>query len=208
MRSKKYHKPPIGTFEEEVDPIGFAKIVSAEYGTMENGYHAQLRAFLQKAYHSCQLFREYPDAFEKLKRAPFWKASRQRPKDLTTSRWVLLIIMQAKTSNVRVRASKYAKILDQFERDGIKVAQVADRIKKLGGVEAAYRLIVAAEQRRSQASADGGTEERHNSSAPGAACLTQRRRKSSWREDGGRNEIAFHEGYGECARRSPADVVL
>jgi hypothetical protein len=147
----------IGSFGE--DAIGFAKRVAAEYATMENGYHAQLRSFLQKAYHSYQLFREYPDAFEKLKRAPFWKDSRQRPKDLTTSRWVLLIIMQAKTSNVRVRASKYAKILDKFAGAEIKVTQVANRIKKLGGVEAAYKRIVAAEQRRSQALGDGGMED-------------------------------------------------
>ena len=118
---------------------------------------------MQKAYHSYQLFLEFPDAFEKLKRAPFWKDSRQRPKDLTTSRWVLLIIMQAKTSNVRVRASKYAKILDQFAGDEIKVTQVANRIKKLGGLEAAYKQIVAAEQRRSQASVDGVMKEAERS---------------------------------------------
>jgi hypothetical protein len=159
MRPEENDRPPIGRFEEEVDPIGVAKMVAAKYATMENGYHAQLRAFLQKAYHSYQLFCEYPDEFEKLKRAPFWKASRQRPKDLTTSRWVLLIIMQAKTSNVRVRASKYAKILDHFARAEIKVPQVANRIKKFGGVEAAYKRMVAIEQRRCQASAHGGMEE-------------------------------------------------
>jgi hypothetical protein len=47
---------------------------------------------LVPAYHSYQLFLEFPDAFEKLKRAPFWKDSRQRPKDLTTSRFIACLI--------------------------------------------------------------------------------------------------------------------
>jgi hypothetical protein len=160
LMSTKIVRPPIGTFEDDVDPVGFARKVAAEYATMENGYHAQLRSFLQKAYHSYQLFLEFPDAFEKLKQDPFWENSRQKPsKDLTTSRWILYFIMRAAASNDRARSTKYATVLDKFARAGIKVAQVADRIKKLGGVEAAYKRIVAAEQRRSKASADGGMED-------------------------------------------------
>ena len=159
---------------------------------MENGYHAQLRAFLQKAYHSYQLFLEFPDVFEKLKRAPFWEISRQRPKDLTTSRWVLLIIMQAKTSNVRVRASKYAKILDKFARAGIKVAQVANRIKKLGGVEAAYKRIVAAEQHGPTRQPMAGWKTSSDRFFSSASCVplaeaTQKFMASRWRSK--RNRI-------------------
>jgi hypothetical protein len=149
LKSTKFTRPAIGTFEEDADPVGFAKTVAEEYAAMENGYHAQLRAFLQNAYRSYQLFLEFPGAFEELKRDPFWEVSQRKPKGLTTSRWVLLFIMRAKTSNVRVRASKYAKILDRFARTGIKATRVADRIKTLGGIEAAYE----------QASADGGMED-------------------------------------------------
>ena len=151
--------PEIGSFEEDADPVGFAKTVAKEYAAMENGYHAQLRAFLRKAYQSYQLFLEFRGAFEQLKRDPFWEISRQKPKDLTTSRWVLLFIMRAKTSNVRVRASKYAKILDRFARDGVKVNQVPDRIAKLGGVEAAYDHFVAVEREPTQFTAVEDDEE-------------------------------------------------
>ncbi len=88
---------------------------------MENGYHAKLRGFLRRAYQAYDLFREFPGTFEKLKQDPFWENSRQKPKDLTTSKWVMLFVMQATTTNDRIRASKYAKILDGFTRDGVKV---------------------------------------------------------------------------------------
>ena len=67
--------------------------------------------------------------------------------------------MHATESNDRARATKYATVLDEFAGARIKVPQVADRVKKLGGVEAAYKQIVATERRRSPASAGGATEE-------------------------------------------------
>ena len=70
----------------------------------------------------------------------------QKPKDLTTSKHVLLFVMRAEKPNVRTRASKYAKILDGFARDGVKVSEVPERIKALGGVEAAYAHFVAVER--------------------------------------------------------------
>ena len=53
---------------------------------MENGYHAKLREFLRRAYHSYQLFLQFPDGFEELKRDPFWENSRQKPKVLNSSK--------------------------------------------------------------------------------------------------------------------------
>ena len=159
---RKSETPEIGSFEEDADPVGFAKTVAKEYATMEDGYHAKLRGFLRRAYDAYDLFREFPGTFEELKQDPFWEISRQKPKDLTTSKWVLLFIMQAKTPNVRIRASKYAKILDRFTRDGVKVGQVEGRISALGGVEAAYEHMVATEQGRALSSADRDDEEMEN----------------------------------------------
>jgi len=148
LKPKKITRPVIGTFEEEADPVGFARTVAKEYRKMEDGHHARLRAFLGRAYESYQLFREFPDSFERLKQEPFWKSSRQKPRDLTTSKWVLLYVMRAETPNVRTRASKYAKILNGFARAGVRVGQVPQRIKALGGVEAAYAHFLAAGRRR------------------------------------------------------------
>ena len=210
MRSKEYDRPPIGTLEEEIDPISFAKMVAAEYATMENGYHAQLRAFLQKAYHSYQLFLEFPDAFEKLKRAPFWKeleAETEGPDDLEVGPF-----------------DHHAG--EDFERSCPSLEVCEDPRPVRGRRDQSHssrephkearrpRSGVQGDCRRRAAAIPGASrwrDERRgtiDSSAAGVACLTQRRRKSSWRADGGRNEIGFRGGYGKCARRSPADVVL
>ncbi len=136
----------MGTFDEDADPVGLARMVADEYQAMEDGHHAQLRAFLRRAYHVYRLFQQFPGAYEQLKREPFWECSRQKPRDLTTSKHVLLFVMRAETPNVRTRASKYAKIVDGLARERVGVNQVPERIKALGGVEAAYAHFLAAER--------------------------------------------------------------
>ncbi len=54
--------------------------------------------------------------------------------------------MRAETPNSRTRASKYAKIVNGLTRAGVKSDQVPERIKALGGVEAAYARFVAAKR--------------------------------------------------------------
>jgi hypothetical protein len=129
---------------QDPDPVASVRAAAAEYAAIEDGYRAQLLEVLDTAYRCYLLFRDCPDDFEELLEDPFWDFSRQKPsKYLTTSRFVLYYIMQAETPNVRARASKYAKILDCFYRDGVKVGQVPARIRALGGIEAAYAHFVA-----------------------------------------------------------------
>ncbi len=85
---KKMVRPVLTPFPEEL--VDLARTVAQEYREMEDGYHAQLRAFLGRAYHVYRLFQQVPGAYEKLKQDPFWENSRQKPKGLTTSKWVLL----------------------------------------------------------------------------------------------------------------------
>ena len=126
--------------------VDLARTVAKEYREMEDGHHQQLRAFLGRAYSVYRSFQQDPEAYEKLKQDPFWKNSRQKPKDLTTSKWVLLYVMRAETPNARTRASTYAKILDGFARKKVRADQVPERIKKLGGVEDAYDHFLAEER--------------------------------------------------------------
>ena len=144
---------------EGAHPMRFARTVAKEYTAMENGYHAKLHEFLRRAYHSYQLFLEFPEGFEELKRHPFWENSRQKPKVLNTSKWVLYFLMRATQSNHRARASKYAKILDELDREGVHVTKAAKRIAELGGVEATYKWMVAAEEGPAVSGAEGGDEE-------------------------------------------------
>lgn len=144
LKLKKMVRPVVTPFPEEL--VDLARTVAKEYREMEDGHHAKLRAFLGRACLVHQLFCEFPDSFEELKQDPFWEDSRQKPKGLTTSKWVLLFIMRAKTPNDRTRASTYAKILDGFAREKVRADLVPERIKKLGGVEAAYDHFLAAER--------------------------------------------------------------
>ena len=141
--SKRYVKPRIGTFDEDVDPLGLVKLVAAEYAAMQDEYHARLRHFLFRAYTAYEVFRAFPDTFVKLKKDSFWKKSQQKPKDLKTSRWVLYFIMRATESTDRARATKYAAILDGLSRDKMKPDAVAARIEEMGGIEAAYEAMRA-----------------------------------------------------------------
>ena len=132
LKPKKIMRPVLTPFPEEL--VDLARTVAKEYREMEDGHHARMRAFLGRAYHVYRSFQQVPESFEELKRDPFWELSRQKPKGLTTSKWVLLYVMRAETRNARTRASTYAKILDGFARKKVRADQVPQRIKKLGGI--------------------------------------------------------------------------
>ena len=148
LKPKKFLMPVITPFAEDeyAGPLALARIVADEYRVMEDGHHAQLRAFLGRAYRVYRLFQQAPDSYEKLKQDPFWEKSRQKPKDLTTSKWVLLFLMRAETRNARTRASTFAKILNGFARQKARDDQVPKRIAALGGVEDAYDHFLAVER--------------------------------------------------------------
>lgn len=81
LKSKKFTKPVITPFPEDeyAGPLGLARIVADQYRVMEDGHHAQLRAFLGRAYEVYRLFQQAPGSYEELKRDPFWENSQQKP---------------------------------------------------------------------------------------------------------------------------------
>ncbi len=129
------------------NPLSRAEHLRGEYAEMEDGHHAEVRQFLQRAYGVAVRFRRRPGDFERLKAHPFWERSRQKPRDPSTSKWVLDFIMQARTPNVRNRAGKYAAILDGLMQDEVEISAVASRIKELGGIDAAYEAMRARTRR-------------------------------------------------------------
>ncbi len=120
-----------------------AEHLRGEYAEMENGHHAKVMQFLQRAYFVAVEFRRRPREFERLQAHPFWKQWRQQPRDRSTSKWVLYFIMQATTTNDRKRARRYAAILDGLMQDKVEISAVASRIKELGGIDAAYEAMQA-----------------------------------------------------------------
>jgi len=67
--SKKFTRPVITPFpeDEDADPVDVARTIAKEYRAMEDGHHAQLRAFLGRAYHVYRLFQQAPSSYEELK---------------------------------------------------------------------------------------------------------------------------------------------
>ena len=102
-----------------------------------------MRQFLQRAYCVAAQLRRRPGEFDRLQVHPFWKQTRQKPKDPSTSKWVFYFVMQATTTNARHRAGKYAAILDGLMQDEVEASAVASRIKELGGIDAAYQAMQA-----------------------------------------------------------------
>ena len=99
--------------------------------------------FLQRAYFVAVQFRRRPREFERLQAHPFWKPWGEKPRDRSTSKWVLYFIMQATTRNERILARTYAAILDGLMQDKVETSAVASRIKELGGIDAACEAMQA-----------------------------------------------------------------
>ena len=125
------------------NPLSRAEHLRAEYAEMENGHPAKVMQFVQRAYFVADQFRRRPGDFERLQAHPFWKQWPQKPKDRSTSKWVLYFIMQATTTNDRNRARRYAAILDGLMQDKVEISAVASRIKELGGIDSAYEAMQA-----------------------------------------------------------------
>ena len=126
------------------DPLSEAERVCGEFAEMLEDYRAAVRQFLQRAYFVADQFRRRPGDFERFQVHSFWKQTRrQRPKDPSTSKWVLNFLMQATTTSQRHLASMYAVILDGLQQDQVEIGAVAARIKELGGIKATYQAMRA-----------------------------------------------------------------
>jgi hypothetical protein len=119
---------------------------------MVEDQHAAVRQFLQRAYGVAAQFRRRPRDFERFQVHSFWKQTGQKPKDPSTSKWVLLFLMRAATTHMRHRAGKYAVILDGLQQDQVETGAVAARIQELGGVGAAYEAMRARKREDAQVS--------------------------------------------------------
>jgi hypothetical protein len=125
------------------NPLSEAERLRGEYAEMKESQNAAVRQFLQRIYGVAARFRRRPGDFERFQVHPFWKQTRQKPRDRSTSRWALLFIMQATTPHMRNRAGKYAVILDGLMQDQVEISAVASRIEELGGIGAAYQAIAS-----------------------------------------------------------------
>jgi hypothetical protein len=97
------------------DAFDFVQRVAREYAQKHEGdHHKSVTHFLQRAYLAALRIQSEPDQFARLKDHPFWDDWWRGPNDPSTSKWVLYFIMRAKTPEVRMRATKYAVILNEY----------------------------------------------------------------------------------------------
>jgi hypothetical protein len=125
------------------NPLSEAERVRGEFAEMKERHNAEERQFLQRIYGVAAQFRRRPGDFERFQVHPFWKETGQKPKDPSTSKWLLYFIMQATTPNAGNLADKCAVILDGLMQDKVDDSAVAARIEELGGVGAAYAAIAS-----------------------------------------------------------------
>ena len=128
---------------EQDNALSEAERLRGEYAEMKESQHAAVRQFLQRIYGVAARFRRRPGDFERFQVHPFWKETGQKPRDPSTSKWLLYFITQARTPNARDLADKKAVILDGLMQDKVEDSAVAARIEELGGIGAAYQAIAS-----------------------------------------------------------------
>jgi hypothetical protein len=128
------------------DAFDFVQRVGGEYAKIKDGDHKSVRRVLRRAYLAALKMQREPDEFERLQADPFWNTSLHKPKDASTSKWVVHFIMQVRTPNLRSLAGKYVAILDRLLRD--EVSPDDKRIAKMEGVEAAHEAVQARQRIR------------------------------------------------------------
>jgi hypothetical protein len=122
------------------DPLREAERLRGKYAEMDDGNDAEVGQFLQHAYGVAAQFRRRPRDFERFQVHEFWKQTGQEPRDPST-KWVILLMMQATTTKLQTLAGKFAVILDGLLQDQVEVSAVAARINELGGVDGAYEAM-------------------------------------------------------------------
>jgi hypothetical protein len=119
----------------------FVQRLAREYAAIKEGDQQAVSRVLQGAYLAVREMQRHSDQFVRLQADPFFKPPWRRPKDASTSKWVMYFIVQARTPGERHLAGKYAEILDGLQQDQVEVGAVAARIKELGGIGAAYQAM-------------------------------------------------------------------
>jgi hypothetical protein len=123
--------------------FGFVHWVARKYAEIEDGDHEAVSRVLQCAYLAVRDMQRDPDEFARLQADPFFKPPWRRPKDDSTSKWLMYFIVQARSPEMRDLACKYAEILDGLQQEQVEIGAVAARIKELGGIKATYQAMRA-----------------------------------------------------------------
>jgi hypothetical protein len=169
-----------------------AERLRGDYAEMNERQHAEVRQFLQRAYGVAARFRRRPGDFERFQVHPFWKETGQKPKDPSTSKWLLYFITQARTPNAHDLADKKAVILDGLMQDKVEDSAVAARIEELGGIGAAYQAIASKPSPNCGHQVQGGPFGKSASSRPAST-------------SGQRSLVNVTKTSKQVARRSPPE---
>jgi hypothetical protein len=167
---------------------------------MEDGNDAEVGQFLQLAYFVALQFRRRPGEFERLQAHSFWKETGQKPKDPSTSKWLIYFITQARTRKARDLADKKAVILDGLRQDKVEDSAVAARIEELGGIGAAYEAMQTRANSTPQYENDQDTMQMKPTAKGKSVLKTQSARAGTVEDQAGGAE-GFRPPYPRCRTR-------
>ena len=166
------------------NPLSEAEGLRGEFAEMKERHNAEERQFLQRIYGVAARFRRQPGDFERFQVHPFWKQSGQKPKDPSTSKWLLHFIMQATTPNAGNLADKCAVILDGLIQTNVDDKRRRRTHRGVGGIGAAYAAIASKPSPNRGHQVQGGPLGKSASSRPASTSgqrslvnSTQRRRR-------------------------------
>jgi hypothetical protein len=136
---RRTRRPPL-LMAVHAAAVTFASL-STKYLDARDGYRAELYKFAAKCYEIAKGFEDNLDQYERFKRDPFWADSPEKPLDNMKTRAVLVFAMRAKARRFQSRVTKTAKVLDHLAEQNKPAKEIAELIKKGGGIEKMYAAL-------------------------------------------------------------------
>lgn len=142
------------------NPLEAAEKGQEEWSKIADGYRAEKYAMLGLILGVAQQLKADKKAWRHFVRHSFWVGRHKKPKKGDQSdalRHVAVFITNAKNTARYNRAFKYARALECYVTEGVDPADVPDRLKADGGIEALYERATALRPRRSAAAPKSGS---------------------------------------------------
>jgi hypothetical protein len=126
----------------EQDPLELAQRLADDFTKLEieksapRGTRERRNKHLEESYRLAFYYHEHPAEFPKFRGHNYFQDMDRKPKPESVMRFVLILTMQAKRSDVRLnRVYKSAAVFDTFYAEGVDPDGFASILKERGGVD-------------------------------------------------------------------------
>ena len=115
------------------DVTDFVDRLHDEYQAWDRAYQEELRDFLQRCAFLTVSLKDN-GIFDQLSRHPYWKKSRQKPKQDGRGKWAVYAMSQPKTRESRKVVGKYGRVIDILLKQGVQPKDFAEVFKERHGI--------------------------------------------------------------------------